>query len=208
MRRSISIVAAISLITVPVSSFGAYLVELKNEMSFVTNQYREEGGLILFQYRSGLVGLQKTMVRSIRYSDLLQDLGELRPIVKDTHPEAIKARREPRIADGESSWLLPSLDKETTMEKKTRMESESLALSHALSRARENGDIGDATKIWDELFLLQRQLLSLRDGDKASNGGKTPSWWNSQDDKEPAVDECGMDLDCGPGSVCVDGFCV
>ncbi len=206
MRQIRPIVAAILFVLHPVTCLGAYLVQLKNGTSFVTNEWWEEESMIVFHYDAGLVRLQKDTVRAIRASDLPQVVRTPQSTDRDAASEPTEGKSEPQsdISDRSRSGS----DKETILRERARIAGESETLSNALGEARERGDTGTAGELWDKLIVLQEQLSSLRSQVKAANGGTLPPWWHGLKEEEAAEDECESDSGCGPDLVCVDGFCV
>lgn len=83
MPRRISFILGIVLLALPLSSFAAYVIHLKDGTKFVTDEYFEEDEQVKFKRYGGLFGIKKDRIRAIEEMEAPPEPPEK----KETHAE-------------------------------------------------------------------------------------------------------------------------
>ncbi|HUV49432.1 MAG TPA: hypothetical protein VMW78_00175 [Anaerolineae bacterium] len=179
MKKFILIIVFIAFFIYPSVGLSSYLVELKNGSTFITNHYWEKKGQIKLYFRGGIVGIEKSLVREIRKSDLPYIKEESRPVKE----EEVKAESEykPESGQEKETGLLSHPEKEAFLKEKMRIATEIETVSAAFMEAKRKKDGKQTDEQWEKLLLLQKELSALSDKVKPAYGGKVPSWWDKDD---------------------------
>ena len=175
MKRFIPAIVIVALIIWPSIGLPSYLIELKNGVQFITNQYWEEGAQIKFYYSGGIVGVAKDLVKEINESDLPQKeevvqpkssqelkTGDKKPVLKTDE------KREDKSEDIKIEHYIQA--KKEIMEKyMTAKNKRNQAIKNRDNRAKMDA-IKEEKALYKKLMDLSREL-------KAKNNGVLPKWW-------------------------------
>ena len=178
--KKISVVSAvIAFLLYPISGSPSFLIELKNDASFITSQHWKEGDQIKFYYYGGLVGIGKNMVRDIRDSDLEYiEVADLEPD-KDEAPEASSTQEE----GNETETISTAQDsvKEALLDEKQGIGAEIQEASDAYREARAKKNTKQISEQRAKLLSLQTRLTTLQEKVRTTYGGQMPVWWSASE---------------------------
>jgi len=179
MKKFILLIATIAFFRCPSICFSSYLIELKNDSTFIINHYWKEGGQIKFYYYGGIVGIEKKFVKAIRESDI-------------AYKEEIDSKQNgvgPKSKINEKSGIIPiekkekheTVDLEYYKEKKSLLEAELNRTFDKLREATKNKDQKARKKAKDEVKKISAKMYDLTDELIKKNNGKMPEgWWEKK----------------------------
>lgn len=202
MKRFITILAALCLVTYPAVCFPSYLIKLKNGQEFLIPQYWEESGQIMFDYYGGVVRIEKDQVEKIESSDLpyhevKSPEPEMPPGPAGRIPEAA-ADKEPGIEETASLPEAPAqkltgepaektgsgegkseeeVDLEFYRNKRSDLKAELDQALESYFGAVSRKDHEGADKAMDEVKVLSKKLFDLQNELSAKTNGELPDWW-------------------------------
>jgi hypothetical protein len=177
MKKFILIIVTIAFFIYPSVCLSSYLIELKNDSTFITNYYWKEGRQIKFYYRGGVVGVEQSLVRKIRESDLPYK----EEVVKE---KATPTPNVPEVAPKEAGKKTEAESKEIDVEYYQRMNEElwdkyrDAKERYDQSKVHRDEFVGNDAKkeikeALDKLTELSREL-------KKKNKGVLPDWWQEK----------------------------
>ena len=179
MKKIILIGVTITILIYPSISLASYLIELKNEETFLTNHYWEEGEQIIFYYYGGIVRIERNLIHKIKDSDLDSIFEQPQPEKKEKARESTRAlSKSAKSEEKREIQSPPSTEKGVFLDQKDELLEEIKTVSDAYRKAKQNRDRQQMQMQRKKLLSLQTELSRLRNKVKAAYGGRVPSWFD------------------------------
>ncbi len=179
MKNYIAVIITIVFLICPSICFSSYLVELKNNSTFIINHYWKEGRQIKFYYYGGVVGIEKKFVKAIRESDIAYK-EEIDSKQDGVDPKS-KINKKSDIIPIEKKEKYETIDLEYYKEKKSLLEAELNRTLDKLREATKNKDSKAKKKARNEMKKISAKMYDLTDELIKKNNGKMPEgWWEKK----------------------------
>lgn len=181
----LSAILLISFLVFPFVSQASYIIYLKNGGKFITAQYREENGQIIFFVRGGTMGIDKAEVKKIEKSNLDPDenneidepINNIPPVIVSTPEKTIKKDAIPP----ESAPKEAKVDLEAYKSKMKGLRDNLDTSLEKIKEASKNHDKTAAEKAREEMRKIADDIYALTEELKKKNKGELPeNWWLNQ----------------------------
>lgn len=180
MKKTIRILTAFVFLLYPVVCFPSFLIELKNDASFIASQHWREEDQIKFYYYGGLVGIEEKVVRDIRDSDLEYIEVEDLESDKDETTQAFSIGEKGPDTETASTTAQDSI-KEALLDEKRGIIEGIQDASDAYREAKAKKNTKQISEQRQKLLSLQTHLTELREKVRTTYGGQMPVWWAASD---------------------------
>ena len=179
MKKFILLIATIAFFICPSICFSAYLIELNNGSTFITNHHWKEGLQIKFYCYGGVVGIEKEFVKAIKESDMAYK-EEIDSKQDGVDPKS-KINEKSGITTIEKKEKHEKVDLKYYKEKKSLLEAELNRTLDKLREATKNKDSKAKKKARDEVKKISAKMYDLTDELIKKNNGKMPEgWWEKK----------------------------
>lgn len=170
----------ISFFVWPVGSHAAYILHLKSGGQFVTPQYWEEkGGMIFFFVSGGTMGIEKNTVKAIERTKLDEDQPrQTEQSMPRTTPSVPEATSKPKAA-------LKQIDLKAYQDKMAKLKVELNKTLGRIKKAEERNDMRAKEEAMEENRRISDEMWKITDELEKSNVKLPSDWWGGIGQETP-----------------------
>ena len=190
-------IGVVLVLLLPSVTFSSFVIELKNDSTFTTSGYWEEGNEIVFYQYEGVVRIAKDLVREVTLTSppvdrppqpIRRSPGSVEAETQAVASAPAKQEEPPPTEARPPGEKAPAPDLADYRQMKVKLE-EDLELAESKHRqALKNADKVARRKASREIWEIEKQRVALAKEIKEKNNGVLPKWWQRHGGEEEADD--------------------
>jgi len=183
MKKLLTAIAVAVFVIYPCVCFPSYIIHLKDGREFATDRYYEEGDQIKFKRYSGVIGIQKDLVREIEMIEEVEDSPEEKETPAEPEAPAAGAKTGKKEKTEEGAEKAEAPEEEVPEAIKGEEESEKEKPVEVSEEEKKKAEQEKAAKI--EAFIEEkRQIMGqmqivaagLKDAQGKNNKAEKRKW--------------------------------